>query len=84
MTTFKGIARSTVTVEFTGTEEEFIELAEELSEGLDSHDRGDALGYFVFETQMYNELAIVRQRPDGTMYSLTASNEPDLFEWEGI
>ncbi len=83
--TFKGTARSTVTVEFTGTEEEFIALAEEIIDGqLDSRDRGDAMGAIVLETQLYNDLAIVKQRPDGTMYSLTASNEPEFFEWEGI
>lgn len=68
-------------VEFSGTPEQFILLAQELSEGgLDSLDMGDAMGYFISRTmEEYYEFDVFRDE-----FELRASIVFDSFQWKTI
>ena len=79
----KGTALTRTKIEFDGTSEELIEIAEEMSEGLDSHDLGDAMGFFIFHASLYNDFEVKCSHPC-MKHTLRVTQEHDLFEWEGI
>lgn len=81
MTTIKGIAPQKTLVEFDGTVEELINLAEQMSEGLDSHDLGDAMGFFIFHAAMYNDFEMKCDCPE--QHTLRVTVEFENFIWEG-
>jgi hypothetical protein len=82
----KGTAPMRLKLEFDGTSEELVNIAEELARedgdafGLDSHDLGDAMGCFITHA-MYSdsEFEIVREGR-----TLKCWIEYENFEWEGI
>lgn len=83
-TTIKGNAPMNCELEFItdsdNPAEHLINLAEELSGGLDSHDLGDAMGFFNFQAMMNGmEYEVIRE--DCT---LRVAIIFDLFKWEGI
>ncbi len=84
MTTIKGIAPMKMELEFItdciNPDELLINIAEEMSEGLDSHDLGDAMGFFLTHCMMENsELEIITE-----VYTLRCWIDYDVFQWEGI
>lgn len=80
--TIKGTAPMKMTLEFSGTTEELIEIAEYQSEGLDSHDLGDAMGYFLTECMMEGgEFTCGKPGIEGIVQ---CTIEYDSFSWEGI
>jgi hypothetical protein len=61
-------------------EELLINIAEEMSGGLDSHDVGDAMGFFITHAMFNNmEFEIINE-----IYTLRCSIDFDSFQWEGI
>lgn len=83
MTKIKGIAPMRLEIDFTGTPEELIEIAEMISEEpLDSRDLGDAMGVFITHA-MFNdsEFTFTHPRTGNTLMGWILY---DLFKWEGI
>lgn len=76
----KGIAPMRFHLEFTGTDEELIDIAEDMSGGLDSHDLGDAMGFFLTHAMMNDSEFSYPSKNEGT--ELRGWIEYDLFEWE--
>ena len=61
-------------------EELLINIAEEMSGGLDSHDLGDSMGFFIFHAMMNGfEFEIITE-----VYTLRGTIDFDSFKWEGI
>jgi hypothetical protein len=83
----KGTAPLTLTLNFNGTEQEFIDfveayLAEERLDPLDSSDAGDAMGWVIEECMLgTGDLTLSRGS-----FILQASIESsgDGFKWEGL
>lgn len=78
---FRGTAPMTFQVEFSGTPEQFILLALELSEGdMDSLDMGDAMGVFIGKTfDEYFEFEVIRDE-----FQLRSQITFDSFHWKDI
>jgi hypothetical protein len=81
-TTIKGIAPMRTELEFitdcNNPEELLINIAEEISGGLDSHDLGDAMGAFISHAQFNDsEFEIINE-----IYTLRVAIVFENFEWE--
>lgn len=81
--TIKGTAPMKLELEFNGTEEELIQIAEyQNEEPLDSRDLGDAMGVFLTLTMMEGgEFSCGMPGIDGLVQ---CTIEYELFKWEGI
>lgn len=83
MTMIKGTAPMTMTLEFDGTEDELIQIAEyHNEEPLDSYDLGDAMG--VFLTMCMMEGGEITCSKPGIDRLVTCTIENDFFSWEGL
>jgi hypothetical protein len=81
--TIKGKVPMTLTLEFEGTEEELISIAEyQNEEPLDSRDLGDAMGVFLTLTMMEGgEFTCSMPGVEGLVQ---CTIDTDLFQWEGV
>jgi hypothetical protein len=72
------------TLEFDGTEDELIQIAEyQIEDELDSRDLGDAMGAFITLTMLNGNLEDTFGMP-GCDHIVRCTIENDLFSWEGI
>lgn len=71
-------------LEFMGTEEELIQIAEYQNQSpLDSRDLGDAMGVFLSLTMMEGDSECTFGMP-GIDNLVRCAIDYDLFKWEGI
>lgn len=83
MTTIKGTARQTISLEWDGTEQDLILLCNELSleyfgEEMDSLDLGDAMGTCI---RILHSIDTDTQIFAGYGATLTITETTDLFDW---
>ena len=72
-----------MTLEFEGTAEQLIQIAEYQSEGLDSHDLGDAMGDFLTEG-MHEGGEFPCGSPEFPDLLVQCTIDFDSFSWEGV
>jgi hypothetical protein len=79
----KGTVPMKMTLEFSGTDEELIQIAEyQNEEPLDSRDLGDAMGVFLTLCMMEGgEFSCSKPGIEGLVQ---CTIDFDLFQWEGI
>jgi hypothetical protein len=77
----KGTAPMRMKIQWNGTQDELIKLADEMSEhGLDSLDLGDSMGFFLTYA-MFNDSEFEIHSGENTLKGWI---EYESFQWEGI
>jgi len=78
------VAKKVYTITYEGTDDAYIQLADQLAQGLDSLDLGDATGAYCQYADEHDADSIGEHIVAGPGIAVTISTDWELFQWDVI